>query len=162
MRILYADGSERISRFNGDRAYRANVTYPNGTEDTLYMLRACGNDLRFSGISRYIPGAGFRFEPDPVPQPAAAPTPQPETVRRAEPQPAAVNPGNPGRSEAEDGVITVEIRSGDPKAKDEKEQKDMLRISGVGVTDVTLTRKSGELTLRFTREQEEPDGQIYA
>lgn len=159
MRILYADGSERISRFNGDRAYRANVTYPNGTEGTLYMLQACGNDLLYSGISRYIPGAGFRFEPDMA---ATEPTPRPEPVRQAEPQPAVANPGNPtpvpvnpGSSEGkgpelEDGEYSIELRSGDPQAGDDRVY-DMVRFKGLDVSDVKLMNKQGELTIRFKR-----------
>ena len=66
MTVRYADGQSIPRRLNGVRAYEARVIFPNGTIETLYMLQGCGNDLRYAGISRYLPGPEFRFERDPV------------------------------------------------------------------------------------------------
>ena len=73
LNVRYADEQEIPRRLNGDRAYRAQVRFPNGKTETLYMLQGCGNDLRYGGISRYIPGPEFRFEADP--EPVVAPPP---------------------------------------------------------------------------------------
>lgn len=82
MNVRYADGREVPRRMNGERAYRARVRFPDGREEELYMLAACGNDLRYGGVNRYLPGWDFTFTTDrelPAPAapevPAAAPTP---------------------------------------------------------------------------------------
>ncbi len=70
LNVRYADGREVPRRLNGERAYQARVRFPDphlsllGREETLYMLQGCGNDLRYGGISRYLPGPDFRFEAD--------------------------------------------------------------------------------------------------
>ncbi|MEK7117112.1 MAG: hypothetical protein AAB837_03025 [Patescibacteria group bacterium] len=88
LNVRYADGREVPRRLSGDRAYQARVRFDNGREEDLYMLQGCGNDLRYGGISRYLPGPEFRFEADPVvATPAPTPVSQPEA--ESEPAPAA-------------------------------------------------------------------------
>ncbi len=77
LNVRYADGMEVPRRLNGECAFRAVVRFPDGHAETLYMLQACGNDLRYGGISKYLPGPEFRFVPD-------------ETVRSATPAAPAV------------------------------------------------------------------------
>ena len=74
LNVRYANGQEIPRRLDGDRAYQAEVRFPDGKTETLYMLQGCGNDLRYGGISRYIPGPDFRFEADPEPATAPSPT----------------------------------------------------------------------------------------
>lgn len=83
MTVRYADNRSVPRRLNGDRAYQAEVLFPDGRTETLYMLQGCGNDLRYGGISRYLPGPEFRFEADPAVQPVA-----PATELAAQPEPA--------------------------------------------------------------------------
>lgn len=76
MNVHYGDGQDvQEKRLNGEIVYRALVEFPNGERGQLYMLQACGNDIRYTG-RRYQPGDDFRFEPihEVVPT-AAAPTP---------------------------------------------------------------------------------------
>lgn len=75
MTVRYEDGRSVPRRLNGDRAYQAEVRFPDGHTETLYMLQGCGNDLRYGGIARYLPGPEFRFEADPVIAPTPTPTP---------------------------------------------------------------------------------------
>lgn len=85
LNTLYNNGTSSNHRYNGDRAYEATITYLNGNSVRMYMLDACGNPLIYGGVSQYLPGPEFRFEADPVVQPAV-PTPQPA----AQPEPAPV------------------------------------------------------------------------
>ncbi len=87
LNVRYADQQEIPRRLNGDRAYRAQVRFPNGKTEMLYMLQGCGNDLRYGGISRYIPGPDFKFEadPEPVAPPPTVPT-QPIVAQPVVPQ----------------------------------------------------------------------------
>ncbi|MES3004770.1 MAG: LysM peptidoglycan-binding domain-containing protein [Patescibacteria group bacterium] len=78
--VRYRNGTlpeERV--LTGQRVFRGQVRMPDGTEETLYMLQGCGNDVRFSG-NRNVPGADFRFVPDSeqVPAPRVE-TPAPPT-----------------------------------------------------------------------------------
>ena len=82
MIVRYADGRSIPRRLNGERAYQAEVRFPDGRIETLYMLQGCGNDLKFGGISRYLPGPNFRFEADPATQ-LPEPPPQPEVPETA-------------------------------------------------------------------------------
>jgi hypothetical protein len=74
--VRYADGSEAARMLNDQVAYKAQVRFPDESEGTLYMLAACGNDLRYGGIARYIPGPKFHFIPDAVTETAAEPAAQ--------------------------------------------------------------------------------------
>ncbi len=102
MMVSYGDGQQpQPRRMNGERIYRARVRFTDahGGEEDLYMLEACGNDLRrHGGLLRYVPSQHFVFTPDtvrrqePAPAPAAAEaTPAPEPL----PVPVAANEGDP-------------------------------------------------------------------
>lgn len=81
--IRYGDGNERVKRFEGETAYRANIRYPDGRIEEHIFLAACANDLR-RGV-RYVPGADFRFEPTGiVTENGVAPLPQPEMAEEPE------------------------------------------------------------------------------
>jgi len=159
MTVSYADGRRTTRSLNGERAYSAQVRFPDGRVETLYMLQACGNDLRFGGISRYLPGPEFRFEPDAV-QPTAAPvTPTPtETVAEQpvvtpEPQPTAptpapeqvaVDPTPSSQPTIEEDVVRIELR----KAVDGNGA--MARFSGVNEKeDLTCEISPGRIMIRF-------------
>jgi hypothetical protein len=75
MLVRYRGGMERPRDVSNLPAYRATVRFDNNRTEELYMLQACGNDLRMGNIRRYVPGANFVFTPD--------------SERRAEPAPAA-------------------------------------------------------------------------
>ncbi len=166
MNVRYQGGRTSPRTLNGERAYRARVRFPNGTEETLYMLQACGNDLRFGGVSRYMPGPAFRFEPD-APAQTATSTDNNSAPAPAPAQPAAVPPtaelkteatsspeSEKSASEPEDGVISIEFQTADAGGgeKDGKDKdKDMLRVSGIEVSSLTLTQRPNHITIRFKR-----------
>lgn len=155
LNVRYANGQEIPRQLNGNRAYRAEVRFPDGKTETLYMLRGCGNDLRYGGISRYLPGPDFRFEADPEPvvvPPPIVPAEQPavsqestatggvqpngEFVREKDaPVAAVVN---------EPSVVRFEIR------KSTDAQPAMVRITGINEgEDTTVEIKPGEVTFRY-------------
>ncbi len=57
-RVQYRDRSE-MKRLNREPAYRARFRFANGTEEDLFFLQRCANDVVLYH-TRYI---GFRFEP---------------------------------------------------------------------------------------------------
>lgn len=143
LNVRYANGREVPRRLNGERAFRARVRFPNGTEETLYMLAACGNDLRYGGISRYLPGPDFRFEED-----VATPTAQPAPV--ATPVPAAQAITAPvasdalaHKTEAGDGKVTFEYK---PSSGD---QPHLVRLKGIDVVDFNFESGPDGLTVRY-------------
>lgn len=138
MNVRYGDGSEVPRRLNGQAAYSARVRHSDGREEELYMLQACGNDLRFGGISRYIPGAGFRFEPDEVLP--ATPSQKEPTVEAAAPAEASSEAAN----EPDDGSITIVFED------ETADQPALLRAQGVDVKTLTCTRKDRSVTIRFS------------
>lgn len=73
-RVQYRDHSE-TRRMHREPAYRARFRFPDGTEEDLFFLQPCANDVRFSG-TRY---SGFQWEPERVviasPMPMSAPVP---------------------------------------------------------------------------------------
>jgi len=162
LNVSYADGRSVPRRLNGERAFRARVRFPSGHEETLYMLQACGNDLRYGGISRYLPGPEFRFEADPIVAPVATPepAPQPEPAPEPAPQPATepetippapaaevVTP-QPAKPVWEPGVVKFELR----KATDGKGA--MGKFMGVDETeDLTFESEPGMVTIRFRPKQ---------
>ena len=90
--VQYRDHGES-RRLNHEPAYRARFRFPDGTEEDLYFLQLCANDVRFG--TRY---RGFRWEterivvplptatPATVPAPATASTPTPlRVVKPTEP-----------------------------------------------------------------------------
>lgn len=170
MRVRYADGRERTKLMTGDTGYRALVEFPGGRREELYMLQACGNDLRFSGVSRYVPGMGFRFVPaeevlaePPTPRSVPQPTTEPVVTPPAEVVPVASEPvvvapesvpaAQSTVSSEEDGVVRIEF-----KRATDGHSNDMLRISGIDVDEFVFTHEKSAMTLRFKeREQGEPE-----
>lgn len=158
MTVHYADGRREARRLNGEVGYRARVRFPDGREETIYMLQACGNDLRYSGISRYVPGGSFRFEPQvepvrtptPVAGPRAVPPLEQAVVPVAEPVvtpgPAEVAPtaASSVPTPEEEGVIKVNF-----SAAHEGEDNHLLRVQGVDVDSLAFTQREGETTIRF-------------
>jgi hypothetical protein len=93
MLVTYRDQRQPLPRrFNGDEViYQAVVRYRDDeSEESLYMLQRCGNELRaYGGILRYVPSENFVFTPDTVavPEPAPAEAPAADLV----PTPVAAN-----------------------------------------------------------------------
>ncbi|MES2213415.1 MAG: hypothetical protein V4473_01070 [Patescibacteria group bacterium] len=170
MTVSYADGRSIPRRLSGERAYQAEVRFPDGHTETLYMLQGCGNDLRMGGISRYLPGPEFRFEADPAPvvppatvpiaetptsAPAEAPAPVVEPV--ATPQVTALAQPEINRSgefirskdapavASGSGIVKLEIR------RASFDNPAMLRMSGIDEkADTTCEVEEGMVTFRFT------------
>lgn len=142
--VRYANNREVPREMSGQRAFRARVQHDNGSEEELYMLQGCGNDLRYGGISRYIPGERFRFEPDAVEaapvQPAAEPA-APAAPAQDAPTPAAAVSSE---TDIEQGTVVLELRRGSGA------NRSMLRVRGVDLDEVFLTIAPRETTIRFT------------
>lgn len=64
MSVRYKDGRNVPRQMENEPAYEAKVEFPDRSTGTLYMLQACGNDLTYGPISRYLPGKKFTFTPD--------------------------------------------------------------------------------------------------
>ena len=77
--VQYRDRTER-RRLNREPAYTARFRFPDGSEETLYFLEACANDVVFRG-TRY---EGFHWEAERTiaPMPAPATQVQPVAVGR--------------------------------------------------------------------------------
>jgi hypothetical protein len=166
LNVVYHGGREVPRLLNGDRAYKATVRFEDdGREEELYMLQGCGNDLRYGGISRYLPGPKFRFEADPdvpaTPTPAATPEPEavpaqqsstasaPEAAPKQEapaPQPQPVTP-----AADPDGAVTLEFK------RSNDDQPNMVRLKGVNPEDFTCSIASDGITLRYRKIAEEPN-----
>lgn len=131
------DYKEVPRRLNGERAYRATVQFPDRRVEVLHMLQACGNDLRYGGISRYIPGADFRFEADAT-QPAALATP-------ADVATPAIPPvvGAPAEEVAGEGdeVVHIDLAG--------KGRRSHLVRFGEGVQSLTLTKGKNGFSVRI-------------
>lgn len=145
LNVRYADGREVPRRLGGDAAFQARVRFPDGTEETLYMLQGCGNDLRYGGISRYLPGPEFRFEADPIP--ASVPTPEPVTAQpepvpvEPPPTPAAVAPEPPAQVQKD--LLQIVYRP------EENGKDSMVQAEGVDVERFTFTKNGNSITFRF-------------
>ena len=75
--VRYRDGSEQQHQLNRQPAFRARFRLPNGTEETLFFLQGCANDVTFAE-TRYL---GFQWETEQTVMPAPTPVPaQPERV----------------------------------------------------------------------------------
>ena len=150
LNVRYADGREVPRRLSGDAAFQARVRFPNGTEETLYMLQGCGNDLRYGGISRYLPGPEFRFEANPVPQPVPTPA-QPEPAPVAPPPaPVAVavasEPPAPApipEMETKPDILQIVYRP------EENGKDSMVQADGIDVERFTFTKNGSSITFRF-------------
>lgn len=146
LHILYRNGKWEERILTGQRMFQGIVRFPDGKEETLFMLQGCGNDVRFSG-NRNMPMGDFVFTPDsepvPVTQVGATPSVTPATGVVTAPPVAA-----PATTEkvVSDDTVYIEIKGvdGDKPA--------MVRLFGVDTTadnSVELTR--GVITVRFTR-----------
>lgn len=173
LNVRYADGMSIPRRLVGERAFRARVRFPNGTEEILYMLQACGNDLRYGGISRYLPGPEFRFEADqpeapvqtaPVPAPAE-PAPTPATVVPVT-APVGHNPVLDQYRTPEGpvpqqvmvpaipqpvGVITFEFK------RSNNGQPNMVRLQGIKAEEFSFSVGPEGTTLRYREVEEEEE-----
>lgn len=143
MNVSYADGSTLLRRLNGERVYEADVLFPDGNVETLYMLQGCGNDLRYGGVHRYNGAEGFRFVPDTtmaptMPTTATAPATTSTNVVQAQ----AV----PSTTEAiKDGLLRLEVRLPSDNGPS------MIKLTGVrqhsGVT-IDASGDMNEVTVR--------------
>ena len=135
--VQYADGSVIPRRLENRVAYRARVRYPDGKEDTIYMLQECGNDLIYGGISRYLPGPQFRFEADEPavnPQAAAAATaPATAPAQQVETVPA----------DTEDGRTVIELK------RASNGQPNMVRLRGIDVNEFHIAVGHKETVIRY-------------
>ena len=138
MMVRYGGGTERPRTLDRQRAYRATVRHENGSIEDLYMLQACGNDLRYGGISRYLPGPNFCFEPDPV----VEPTPEPEAALGT----AAEVAPTPDEVDMIDGTdaIRIELQGAGGDLG-----KAMVRISGAPVEGMTVEMTPRSFTMRW-------------
>lgn len=137
MGVLYADSRVESRRLNGERVYQAEVRFPDGNIETLYMLQGCGNDLQYGGIHRYRPQDDFRFEADVITEPAPAPIPVVEVAPALAIVPATAE-------HVEDGVVRIEVR------RQTADQPAMIRMSGVDDTaDMTCDIRPGAIVVRF-------------
>jgi hypothetical protein len=139
--VNFADGKRRARHMTDEPAFRALVRFPDGSTEELFMLQRCGNDLRFSGIERYVPGLGFRFTPDgeqPAPeQPAQAAAPE---VPEAAPAAAETR-----RTVHSDKQILVEILPGDGE-----HASSLFRLKGVDPNRLSYeVGNDGMTTIRF-------------
>ncbi len=178
MTVRYADGRSVPRRLNGERAYEAEVRFPDGRTETLYMLQGCGNDLRYDGISRYLPGPKFRFEADqsepiqevPTSQPAAQPVghnPNLDPHRTSEGHvPEVVQVATPASAPTinDSGEF---VRTKDAPAKEENLLKisfrpeengkdSLVQAEGVDVERFTFEKNGNSITFRFREVKEEP------
>ena len=142
MMVSYANGTRRPRTLDRQRAYRATVRHENGQVEDLYMLQACGNDLRYGGISRYLPGPDFRFVED-VPVAATEQSPITEEVA-----PAAVPTAEevtPPVALAEAGAeLKIEL-----KPAENPGDTAMVRVTGAPTSDMVLIVSEDSFTLRF-------------
>ncbi len=145
--VSYANGTSRPRRLDNTPAYRATVRHQNGRIEELYMLEGCGNDLRFGGIKRYLPGEDFRFMAD---EPIATPAPEEAPAAMAvEPEPVveeAVELASPPATDpaSREPELKVEL-----KPAEDEEDTSMIRVTGAPTEDMTLTISENGFTLRF-------------
>ncbi len=144
MNVRYADGTERPRAMRDEPAFEARVRHQNGSIESLYMLQRCGNDLRYGGISRYLPGPEFRFVADQVAE--AAPAPQPEPAAEVAPESVVETPREEAGPEVDlpDGTVKFEFRRG------RGDQQNLIRLTGIEAEDITFERQDRTTTLRYT------------
>lgn len=135
MMVRYGDGTERPRALNGERAYQATIRRADGQVDNIFMLQACGNDLRFGGVARYIPGPDFRFQPDTAEAPSPVATPAAETSSVADTSmPAALSKPE----------LKIEL-----KPAEREGEASMIRVKGAPTENMVVTVSEDEFTLRF-------------
>lgn len=147
MVVSYRDGTERQWLMSGQQAYQARIRRPNGHVEVIYMLQACGNDLRFGEVAGYQPGGDFRFEPE-IAQPAPAPVVEPAV---ASPAPAAVVPVavpvEPQRVAAEPtprGTVQVMVKAPDGNGPH------LVQVSGINPVGASIKVSPTGFELRYT------------
>ncbi len=144
--VSYRDNTERQWVMSGQQAYQARIRRPNGHVEVVYMLQACGNDLRFGQVAGYRPGDDFRFEPEVV-QPAPAPVVEPVV---APPAPAAVVPvavPEPQRVAAEPtprGTVQVVVKAPDGNGPH------LVQVSGINPVGASIKVSPTGFELRYT------------
>lgn len=180
LNVRYADGKVTPRRLNGERAWEAEVELPLEPRQTVrrrevvYMLQGCGNDLRTGGVSRYLPGPGFRFEADPVVAPVASTATAviPTTAVPAAPAMAIVPTvaTAPTSATAPSVVVapivpvtTTSVTTIEPVAEGvvfeykraTKTQPAMIRLRGVEAEDFVFTSGPDGTTLRYKETEKE-------
>lgn len=140
MMVRYGDGSEKPRILNRQRAYQATIRLENGQTENVYMLQQCGNDLRFGGVSRYLPGPGFSFEPDPV----LEPIPTPETAAHLPSEEAQPPAAEQVVSSEPGSELKIELRP----AENEGDTA-LVRVTGAPTDDMVMTIEPDGFTLRY-------------
>ena len=86
-KVRYGDQREIRRRLNHEPAYRARFRFADGTEEDLYFLQLCANDVRFGTRYRW-----FRWETERVvvPLPTATPAAVPAPATASTPTPLRV------------------------------------------------------------------------
>ena len=151
MTVCYSNGRSVPRQLNGDRAYRAEVGFPDGHTERLYMLQGCGNDLRFSGISRYLPGPNFQFEADPVQTSTSTPPTQTGPVRSAPAEPQVSTPVAtvPVPDSQDDGTVTLKFK------KATKDKPILVEVTGIEVDEMTFSTGPKGTSFRYTELEKE-------
>lgn len=140
MLVSYRNNTERAWVMAGQHAYQARVRRPNGHVEVVYMLQACGNDLKFGEVSGYQPGNDFRFEPE---TPAPVPAPAPKPVVEA----AVAIPAEPQQMSSEtvpQGTVSVTIKpAGDNRPN-------LVEVVGIDPTGASFEVSSNGFKLRYS------------
>lgn len=134
MVVSYRDNTGRQWTMTGQQAYQARIRRLNGHVEVIYMLQACGNDLRFGQVAGYQPGDDFRFEPE-IEQPAPAAVvpvavPEPQRVAAAEPTPR--------------GTIRVEVKASDNNGPN------LVQVTGINPVGASIKVSPAGFELRYT------------
>lgn len=125
MLTSYRDNTELPFKMTGQRAYQARIRHQNGHMEVIYMLQACGNDLKFGDVTRYSPGADFRFVLDAVAEAAVQTvTEVPAVVEAPIPVPVAEVKAQQDEVMAP-GTVRVEVKPADDKGPN------LVQVTGV-------------------------------
>ncbi|MDO8569199.1 MAG: LysM peptidoglycan-binding domain-containing protein [bacterium] len=125
--VRYRDGSEQHHRLNRQTAFRARFRLPNGTEEVLYFLQGCANDVVFHDYVGFNWEAGEEIVPAPIPVPA-----QQDRVA-------------PLRAVSETGVMSAHYMINDIEITAPAGTE--LRVNGQNLS-LIITPGGGEVTLR--------------
>lgn len=142
MMVRYGDGTVRPRTLDRQRAYQATVRFEDGRTESLYMLQACGNDLRYGGVERYAPGPRFNFTPDPV----VAPAPEPVVEAPPVQEEAALDLTDvaPVTEVVDRPELKMEF-----KPAEKPGDTAMVRVTGASTNDLVLSIVEDGFTLRF-------------
>lgn len=144
--VRYGDGTERPRKLDRQRAYRATVRFEDGTVENLYMLQACGNDLRYGGIARYVPGANFWFVADTVSAPKTE-TPAEEVADATVTEIASAEQTD--KTVDDSDMIRIELQG----ANNDANKKAMVRITGAPVEGMVVEMTTRSFTMRWIPDQ---------